>query len=212
MKQQISSSLRKPILLAGIFILFSCKQIDPNKQVDEGKFEANVYSSAEIGWTITIPENWKIISRAQSDKFEQKGLDVMEEMVDGEIDTSGLKNLLGFQKNQFNIFQSTSEPFELEYPGEWEENNALLKEFLYQTYANQGIKVDSSETTIIKIDGLDFHSYKFIIYNPQGEVILNQLLYGRWVNGLDFGVNINYNNEADKKEMLDAWLQSKFEP
>lgn len=31
------------------------------------------------------------------------------------------------------------------------------------------------------------------------------------MNGLDFGVNINYNNESDKKEMLEVWLNSKFQ-
>ena len=30
------------------------------------------------------------------------------------------------------------------------------------------------------------------------------------MNGFDFGVNINYNNEANKEELLEAWLNSKF--
>ncbi len=203
--------IRYTTILLGILIsITSCGQIDPNKQIDEGNVENDVYSSKEIGWTIDIPNNWKIISREQNEEFQKKGLNAIENIVDGEIDASGLKNLIGFQKNLFNIFQSTSELFELEYEGEWEENNAGLKELIYITYLDQGTKVDSTATKIIKIDGLDFHTYEFTIYGPKGDVILNQLMYNQLINGFDFGVNINYNNESDKKEILDAWLNSKF--
>ena len=68
----------------------------------------------------------------------------------------------------------------------------------------------STETKIIEIDGLEFHTYEFTIYSPEGDIILNQIMYSRLINGLDFGVNINNNNESDKKEMLDVWLNSKF--
>lgn len=198
------------IFIGILFSITSFGQIDPNKQIDEGKFENDIYSSKEIGWTINIPKNWKIISKEQNKEYEKIGLDAMEKIADGEIDISGLKNLIGFQKNQFNMFQSTSEPFELEYQGEWEENNDELKDLIYNTYENQGIKVDSTTTKIIKVDGLDFQTYEFTIYSPKGNLILNQLMYSRLINGLDFGVNINYNNESDKNEMLNSWLNSKF--
>ena len=96
------------------------------------------------------------------------------------------------------------------YDGEWKEINAALKELMYSTYVERGIKTDSSTTETIKIDGLEFTSYQMTIYSPEGDVIINQIMYSRLINGLDFGVNINYNNESDKKEMLDAWLNSKF--
>ncbi|NER15907.1 hypothetical protein [Spongiivirga citrea] len=197
-------------LLALTIILSSCRQIDPNKQVDEGTVEKNSYSSKEIGWSITIPNNWNVISKEQTDKYQEKGLDAMGELVEGEIDVSGLRNLIGFEKDRFNIFQSTSEPFQLEYDGEWQENNAGIKELIYNAYRQQGIKADSTATTVEKIDGLDFLSYTFTIYAPNGDVILNQIVYSRLINGFDFGVNINYNNDSDKKEMMDAWLGSKF--
>lgn len=190
--------------------IFSCGQADPNKQIDEGKVENNSYSSKEIGWSINIPNNWKVMSRGQNEKYQEKGLDAIEEVVGEEIDVSGLKNLIGFQKNRFNIFQSTSEPFELEYEGEWEENNALVKELIYDTYLQQGIKVDSTATKIVKIDGLDFNSYSFTLFSPKGDVVLNQIMYSRLINGYDFGVNINYNNDSYKKEMIDALFNSKF--
>ncbi|MDF0708485.1 hypothetical protein [Flagellimonas okinawensis] len=197
-------------LLLFITVFISCKT-DPNKQIDEGKITENIYHSKEIGWTMEIPKGWEVTHRSILDKRTEKGLDAINETAGIEYDVSGLKQLLNFQKNQFNAFQSTSEPFELEYEGEWEENNAGLKELIYNTYLNRGIKTDSTETRTTNIGGLEFQFYEFTIYSPQGEVILNQIMYSRLINGLDFGVNINYNNESDKNEMLEAWLNSKFQ-
>lgn len=199
------------ILTIGILtILTSCGKADPNKNVDEGKVEKNTYTSAEIGWTIEIPKDWTVVDKEKKQAANEKGLKAIEETIESNVDYSRLKNLIGFQKNQFNIFQSTSEPFELEYEGEWEENNSKLKKILFATYKNQGIKADSSTTSIEKIDGLDFHTYSFTIYSPKGAVILKQLLYSRLINGYDFGVNLNYNNDKDRDELLRVFRDSKF--
>jgi hypothetical protein len=130
--------------------------------------------------------------------------------MDAEIDYSGLKNLISLQKDLFNIFQSTSEPFKVEYEGEWEENSAALKEIIYLTYLDQGIKADSSATTTEVIDGLEFQKYSFTIYSPNGKLILGQIMYSRLINGFDFGVNINYNNDKYRDELLMAFRNSKF--
>ena len=190
--------------------LTSCGQVDPNKNIDEGKVEGNVYTSEEIGWTIEIPKGWTVIDKEKTKETNEKGLKALEETMGGEIDYSGLKSLISLQKDQFNIFQSTSDPFKLEYEGEWEENNSALKEILYTTYLNQGMKTDSSATTIEKIDGLEFHKYSFTIYSPKGEVILKQIMFSRLINGFDFGVNINYNNDKDRDELLKVFKNSKF--
>ncbi len=198
-------------IIVGISLsLTSCGQVDPNRNIDEGKVEGNIYTSQEIGWTVEIPKGWTVIDKEKTKETNEKGLKAIEETIDGQVDYSGLKNLISFQKNQFNIFQSTSEPFELEYEGEWEENNAALKEIIYTTYLNQGIKVDSSATTIEKIDELDFHKYSFTIYSPKDEVILKQIMFSRLINGFDFGVNINYNNDKDRNELLKVFRNSKF--
>lgn len=190
--------------------LASCGQVDPNKNVDEGKVDGNVYTSNEIGWTMEIPKGWTVVDKEKSQETTEKGLKMLEETIDGEIDYSGLKNLISFQKNQFNLFQSTSEPFLLEYEGEWEINNAALKELMCSIYENQGIKADSSATTTETVDGINFHTYGFTIYGPKGEVILNQIMYSSLINGFDFGVNLNYNSDENRDELLKVFRNSKF--
>ncbi|WP_117885199.1 hypothetical protein [Aureibaculum luteum] len=193
-------------LLVILIVMTSCKKNNTDKHIDD----ANVYNSKEIGWTITIPNDWIVTTKKQSNSDTNKGKEILENQIGSEINISGLKNLIGFQKNAFNRFQSTSQPFEIEYPGEWEENNILLKKLMYDTFTEQEMKIDTSATMVVNIDGLDFQTYEFIIYDPDGEEIIKQQMYNRLINGFDFGVNIKYNNEADKKEMLDAWINSKF--
>ena len=197
-------------LLVILILLTSCKKNNSNEHIDEFNSDSNIYNSKEIGWTITIPNDWKVTTKKQSNKDTNKGKEIIENQIGSEINISGLKNLIGFQKNAFNRFQSTSQPFEIEYPGEWEENNVLLKKLMYDTFTEQEMKIDTSATTVVKIDGLDFQTYEFTIYAPDGKEIIRQQIYNRLINGFDFAVNINYNNEADKKEMVDAWVNSKF--
>lgn len=198
------------ILITGVLItLYSCGIVNPNNTVDEGKVDENIYTSEEIGWSIEIPKGWEVTTMEYKEQKEKKGYDALKEVI-GDFDYNELKNLIGFKKGQFNIFQSTSEPFELEYEGEWEDNNQLLKEVMFHTFENQGIKVDTTATKIEKIDGLDFHSFSFKVFDPKGKVILTQIVYSRLINGFDFGVNINYNNDKDRDEMLNAWHNSKF--
>ena len=203
--------MKKTLLIfISTLTLISCKPSDPNKNIDEGKVEGNTYTSQEIGWTIAIPDGWEVVDREQSEDMREKGTQALEETIDQKVDFSGVKTLIAFQKNQFNIFQSTSEPFKLEYEGEWEINNAAIKALIFETFVNQGIKADSSATSVETIDGLDFQTYSFTIYGPTGEVILNQILYSRLINGFDFAANINYNNEKDKETQLQAFRRSKF--
>lgn len=204
--------MKYPLLCIAVSLalsLLACTKADPNKQVDEGKVQGDVYTSAEIGWTIHIPDGWSVVSKDKREESSEKGMEAIGETYGGDLDYSGLKHLISFQKDQFNIFQSTSEPFELEYEGEWEENNVALRELIYTTYINQGLTVDTSSSTQ-SIDGLEFATFHVAIYGSEGDVILYQDLYSRYINGLDFGVNLNYNNEENKKIMMTAWENSKF--
>lgn len=193
-----------------IIALTSCKPSDPNKNVEEGKVEGNLYTSEEIGWTMEIPQGWKVIDKEKSEEFQEQGKKALENNTDATVDLNGLKMLISFQKDQFNIFQSTSEPFNQEYEGQWEENNAATKAIIYATYVNMGIQADSTATKTISIDGLDFQSYTFAIRAPEGNVIMTQTMFTRYINGFGFGANINYNNEKDRDEMFKAFLNSKF--
>lgn len=191
-------------------IITSCKP-DPNKQVDEGTVTGNMYHSEEIGWTIEIPEGWRVTNRAVTQDMQDRGLEaIMEANGVEEYDVSGLKQLISFRKSRSHIFTATSEKFELEYEGEYEDNQKYLKEILYNTYVNNGIRVDTTSSKEV-IDDLQFNLFHITVYDAQGNIILYQDLYSRYMNGLDFGVTLNYINEKEKNELKKVWRNSKFD-
>ena len=202
--------MRINLLAILTLILFVSCKTDPNKQVDEGTVNENKYHSNEIGWTIEIPKGWNVTQRGESQKREDKGLKLLNEANGIDYDTSGLKQLISFQKDRRHVFSATSEKFELEYEGEYEEQKKLVKELLYNTYAENGIKVDTISSKEI-IDNLEFDLFKITVYGPKGEILLYQDLYCRYMNGLDFGVNLNYLNDKEKTELMNAWKNSTFE-
>ena len=201
-------NIMRLFLVLALFSIISCGQRDPNKHIDEGNVKGEIYTSEEMGWTIEIPKGWTVVSKDKLEALEEKGEKAIAEVA-GEIDFSEIKHLISFQKGQFNFFQSTSESMPLEYEGEWENNHAGLKELLYETYTNQGIKLDTSSSKAL-LDDFEFEVFKLTIYDQTGKVILYQEMYSRYINGSDFGVNINYNNDKDRDTMMKALKNSKF--
>jgi len=192
-----------------IFILVSCGQTKEQKNPDEGKITGNTYVSEEIGWSIQIPEDWELTTKEVVEALDQKGKTALEDELGQDIDTKALKHLLGFQKDKFNNFSATSEPFTEEFPGEYQQANRQLNEIIFNAFKSKGIKADTS-TGKVSIDGIDFNVLYSTIYAPDGTVILNQILYSKLINGFDFGVNINYNNPKDKETLTNAFYKSKF--
>lgn len=190
--------------------LTACGNSDPNPSIDEGIGEHNVYTSSEIDWSIKIPDGWAVVSKDRLEDLDKMGLEAIENVVDGQVDYSGLKHLIGFSKNEFNMFQSTIEPFELEYPGEWEENNVALKALVLTALKEKGIRAEASEISNESIKGLDFQKYEITIYDHRDQVILNLLMYSRLINGFDFAINISSNNPNHKNTMLKTWKNSHF--
>lgn len=197
------------LLVMLILPLFNSCTSDPNKEIDEGHVEGNIYTSNEVGWTMEIPEGWEVMTKKESIEHTEKGAKAIGEVYDGEFDTDGLKDLIGFKKNPYNAFTSTSQLFEEEYPDQWHEINNELKELLYNTFVNQGIKVDTFSSSKI-IDGQHFAVFTSALYTTDGTLVLTQDLYSCLRNGYDFGVSLNYNNPIDKETLEKVWFNSKF--
>ena len=193
-----------------LFLLPSCKpSAEKDKHVDEGNIQNKTYKSEEVGWSIEIPDNWNIVTVDSAEAADQVGLEAIEKVYDGGINASQMRHLISFEKDDYNNFASTSEPFKEEYPGEYLQNNQKLYKILYDAFYEQGVKADTASGKEI-IAGLEFDTFYSTIYDSEGNVIMYQLLYSKLINDLDFGININYNNEADKKIMMDAFKNSKF--
>lgn len=192
-------------LLLCLIILVACNSSAPKEE----KQRTAHYTSKELGWTIEIPTGYRLISKAKIQVNDQKGKEAIDEVYDGNVNTDSLKHLVSFQKNQLNIFDSTIEPYVEKQVGEYEANNQAIKKLLFDTYRNQKIKIDtlSGKETI---QGYRFNAFYIKVYGPSGAVLMHQVMYSTLLKGYDFGVNINYNNEEDKKVLMDVFKNSKF--
>lgn len=189
-------------------ILSSILGCNSSRPKEENSSSEN-YTSKEIGWQIEIPKGFKLTSQVKKDADDQKGKEAIEKVYEGELKIDSLRHLLSFMKNQFNSFDSTIEPYVETKPGEYAANNILIHKLIFDTYHKQGIKIDTSSAKI-NLKGQLFNAFYIKIYGPNGEVALNQMMYSKMIKGYDFGVNINYNNEEDKKVLVSTFMSSSF--
>lgn len=199
---------------AGLFSLGSCSgegnDNNENPIVEVDKIEGTPYSNSEVGWSMTVPTDWEVISKDQLDANMKNGQDLVESTKGANLDYSGLTHLINFKKDDYNQFLSSIEPFDLTYEGEWEENNILVHEFLYETFEYQGLPVDTS-SHLTQIDGLNFEVFNITLYSRDGNLLMYEDMYSRYINGYDFSIIITYNNTTDKVLLEKVIRQSKFE-
>lgn len=180
-------------------------EVEQKEELTNGK----IYECKEIGWRIILPNNWKVIDSKSLEEYDKKGKEALETVYDGELNMDHLQHLVSFKKDDFNSFQSTLEKRVFIDEQEWKQNQKELKDLIYLAFAEKGIRADTS-SSIATIDGMKFDVFLTTIYGPQGEVILYQELYSKWINGYDFGVNINFNNLDARAEMHKVWKLSTF--
>lgn len=194
------------LLLLSISIL-ACNQTVKKEQ--EPPISMIVHQDSAIGWTLEIPSNWKIKSPKEIAKLNQQGIESMENAVGTEMDVSLFYHCLSFAKDSVNLFQSVREKY-AEDETAWKKNNAALKALFCEVYANQGVRVDSSETTIEEVDGVKFHCYEILFYNNKQVITMSQIFYSTLFKGYDFSVSMCANNEKDKQELIAIWENSVF--
>ena len=203
------------LLLSAILMFSGCRQKqslkEKQQQIETGSLnEMNEYKSAEVGWTVNLPEDWPVLTKKERDKLNEKGLKAIEENNNIKVDVTGLRELINLKKDLFNSFISTIEPYSEKETGTYDENNKKIIDILKQTYAGKGMKAEYDEGKE-KIDGLEFYTFSTRIYSPdKSKIILYQKMYSRLINGYDLGITMTYNNEEDKKTLENVIASSKF--
>lgn len=199
------------VITSLLFSTVSGQQNSPKSYMDEGTIVNNVYTNDEIGWSIEIPTGWDLMEKSAIDRVNDTGKELIEETIRDEIDVSQLRNLISFRKDLLNIFQSNVQPYD-NAENNWSQMNSLSKEIISQSYLNYGMTIDTSETSIVKIDNLDFETYMVTIYKPDNvrQILMQQQFISRLIGRNDFMITLTYNSEQNKKELLQALKKSKF--
>lgn len=190
--------------------LSSCNKSNNRPYGNSDIIENNIFENKELGWKMRIPTNWKVTSKEEANKRVLEGYETIESSTGEDYDKSQFSNILAFEKDMFNTFSSTIEKYDTELHGDWKETNSKLKKVIYESYISQGIKVDSTATKTEIIDGVEFEYSEYTLYNENNQIAIRQIMYSQYLNGFDFGVNINFNNGSDRDLLLKHWRNSKF--
>ena len=176
-------------LLLGVAIC-SCAQ---TTHQDAESVKGKTYTSDEVGWTIQIPEGWDIVPNEMIDKGDK-----------GEV-----KQLITFRNNG-GLFGATLMPFKEGHPDSYTDYLNQIHANMYQRFISRGVVVDTMVRKI-SLHGHEYDVFSSTIHAPDGAYIIDQLMYSCLVDGYEFSVNLNFNNDSDKATMLRVWENSKFQ-
>lgn len=192
------------LLAISFFGLSSCRLPEKNEE----KPVLQTYYHSDIGWTITIPEGFAMLSKSRIAANEAKGRAAVGAAASSAATADGLQHLVNFQKNQFNLLNATLEKFAGSAQA-YHKNQKLVQKMVFDAYAQQKIKIDTLSGQAI-FAAKPFHAFYVKIYGPNGAVVMDQAIFSALVNGHDLNIGINYNNKVDSALLFGALQYSSF--
>ena len=181
---------------------------DMSAYFDEGRIENNTYISDSTGWKMTIPEGWKPALKVKSE-IENKAKEIYDNIG---VSVSPLMWLLSIEKDKFNVFR-----FFYKVPISVNDSDlkamAAVEHKLLPDMLQPPIKIIAIRPiTKEMIDSIEFLTYSYECFLPPP---INKKLYGISYMGIVrnkyVGVSINYTDLENRKEIMDAWLNSTFD-
>lgn len=197
-----------PALSIALFLLNACgggPKKDYSKEVDEGTFNGNTFTSQALGWTMEFPDNWIVTSKSSLESMDERSKLAAGDSVS---DMSGIKRTLAFQKNFDNNFQSSWEEFSGDEAA-YKRHIYEIHSMIYENYLSQRISLDSTAGQL-KVSGVTFDTYEISLYDKTNKNFANQLLMTSLLKNKLMTVTIAYNNDADKKKILGLFKKSTF--
>lgn len=197
-----------PVLSIALFVLGACggaTKKDYSKEVDEGTFDGNKFTSQALGWTMEFPDNWIVTTKSSLESLDERSKQAAGDSVS---DISGIKRTLAFQKNYDNNFQSYWEEFSGD-DAKYKRIISNIHEMIYNNYLDQRTSLDSVAGRL-EVSGVTFDTYQVSLFDKYNKNFANQLLLTAIVKNKFMSVTIAYNNEADKKKILDLFKKSTF--
>lgn len=178
----------------------------------EGKISGGVYTNADLGWSMKIPDGWQVKNQADIAALTKKGLDAMQKSVDGPIEAEDNAELLFLELDKFNRFTSTAKPFDPAMDGSYAESQELLEQLILKTYADMGMKT-SHERRKETLGAVEFIVLDITIFAPDGKkVILHQSLYDALLGDRSLTISLNWNTDKARDALFHAWRASTFTP
>lgn len=162
--------------------------------------EPKTYTLKEVGWTVTVPPDFKVADSAKTADQMQQGKKAIEQSTDTKVDMSATKTLLNATKGH-NTINVTITSFDSTKDGDYATTNQATKDIVYRTFFNQmpDAIIDSNSSSTV-IGGLDFDQFHINV-KAKGQTIFNMYVLSRLYKGYIFGITYLYVDEASKREL-----------
>lgn len=198
------SSLKHLIRLC-FFLVFAFQQ--GNCQSSNVSDTLNI---TEFKWTVVVPENFQPVNQEDWNKELQKGMDLLEDTYDEEIENQSV-TLFIYKNGQFNTFEANWQPYDVQVDGDYMETYADVNKVIYKAFEEQlvGTKLDSL-TTVQDVSGLQFNRFDVALDFPNG-MKLKAISFSRLFDKKELTLNITYIDEKLGEKVMEAFLNSKFD-
>ncbi len=169
------------------------------------------YTFKDIGWTINLPNDFKIEDSVSVARNTAEGEIILEKESHIDVNTAATKNLISASKGMYTAFNVTlSKSFA---PNEhyWDSVNNRVINIFYNAMIKQAsptARFDSSRT-IETIDGLDFKSFRMDI-RLNDKLTVHSFLVTRLYRGSTLTINYYYTDEPGGEQIKKMIRESKF--
>lgn len=174
----------------------------------QNSLSQTIYSN-EFKWSIKIPENYKNLSYAELEKLNDLGKRGIENTYNEKV-TSNPKVIFSFKNDEYNFMQASYQIYDRDKNGDFARLCAGINKVQYETCKNQipGVKIDATNG-IEKINNLEFHKYKMLLYYPSGQV-LHWITYYRLFGKKFLTISVTYIDKDKGQEAIRCLEKSKF--
>lgn len=178
---------------------------EKTKPLPEGHF-----TEEKIGWTIKLPGgDWSVVTKKEKEKRSKKTIREIEESTGVKVDVSRIEQLISFNNNRRSSFTASIEPFDESQFGGYDNNLALQREILKQTYAAKNVHA-KYEIGASRIGGVMIDWFIARISAPGKKKDFTIRIYNCLRNNYFFTIVIGYDNVEDEKKLLNVVYSSKF--
>jgi hypothetical protein len=170
-----------------------------------------VYYFSEIGLTMYIPSEFKVLDAAKNDALNHKGQKLMEDANHVKVDVSETKTLIAARKSEKDYFNVTLTPFDPKKDGSIEDADATVKNILFKTFQSKipQAKIDTASGVRI-VGGKSFDEFRMKILIDQNTTMYMYLL-SKLYKGFDLGITYLYTDEPTKKQLAFTLDSFKFD-
>jgi hypothetical protein len=160
----------------------------------------------EIGWTIHLPLDFKVLSSAQNSTIVNNGKKEIEQTLDAKVNILETLNLISARKSK-NYFNATLTRSNSNSDSVQASFIKSQEEIIYKAMSKDA-KVDSS-STIVNVGGQMFRKFEMIVHiNEKTSFGMN--LATKLYNGYYFVIVYAYLDKATKEQVETMLIESKF--